>query len=471
MKIHSKSANAVDVCVVRDEMEHGTTGLTNDGSKQCVDTAVAYDCTQVFQENTLTADKQSLTQVSSEDDLTESENTDNESIKSGISEGTCQRKRVKDHMEDQKLLKRIRGDVPPKMFEATVGSMQAGVFKICSKGGLEAGIFPLQSLDFFRKALKPEYIISEINPSDGYHSVENDDIFTTHREITVEHMSEIESGGINGLRRVVGAILQTGKSTLKILCAEVYARDTISDPHAESENASPSSIPIDSEATQYKARIKITLVHDRYKRNKLVIGARACNYLITSGLYKNNDKSQGNQTFAFVGPNRCAAFKVDRSTKMFIKNEVQDPGLLSSDILGLAQVRSGFGHPTTYTARREALLGYGSLYLTPVTIFSLSQYKVPLSLVFRSLAIRARQNKEAKITLHFCDIEEPQQDDHSEAANITRRLLGLFPGSRELVVTGNEEAEKVLSDLSNEFSKAISNKNLKVAKKILSEIL
>ncbi|KAF9898411.1 hypothetical protein BX616_004064 [Lobosporangium transversale] len=126
---------------------------------------------------------------------------------------------------------------------------------------------------------------------------------------------------------------------------------------------------------------------------------------------------------------------------------------------------------TIYTERPEALLGYGSLYLLPVTIFSLSQYKVPLSLALRSLAIRAGQNKQAKITLHFYDIEEPQQDDHSDAANITRRLLGLFSDSRELVVTGNEEAERALSDLSNEFSKAISNKNLKVAKKILSEIL
>jgi len=59
-----------------------------------------------------------------------------------------------------------------------------------------------------------------------------------------------------------------------------------------------------------------------------------------------------------------------------------------------------------------------------------------------------------------------EEGDLSAPAATTRMLLNLFSGKRKLVVTGNDEAEKLLSILANNFSKIISNKNLKVAKKI-----
>jgi hypothetical protein len=156
----------------------------------------------------------------------------------------------------------------------------------------------------------------------------------------------MEKGGVVGLERIVGTTIMTGPYKLQVLCAEVYNQDPLLDPHAESQKAFPSSIPINGPITQYEERLKIGHIPDTFNNKKLVLGVRGHNYLVTSGLY--------NQA-VLIGPDRCAQFPVNHTTTIFTRKALQDPNMLFEDILGIAQVRSGFENTTTYTSCRAAL--------------------------------------------------------------------------------------------------------------------
>ncbi|KAF9426191.1 hypothetical protein BGZ94_006844, partial [Podila epigama] len=261
--------------------------------------------------------------------------------------------------------------------------------------------------------------------------------------------------------RIVGAKLTTGSHQLEILCAEVYNRDRLEDPHAESLSVYPSSIPTVGVAIQYKGELKIVHVLGEFNRRKLVVGVKNHNYLVTSCLH--NGKS-------LVGPGRCSEFPVNHTTRIYFRKENQDVDLFEGDILGLAQVRTYFGHPATYSTRRAALRGYGSVPLMPITVFSLSQFEVKHSRVFRELAVRSLKTKTSKVCLYLKDLDEPHATNTTEVANITRKLMSLLSQPRKLVVTGNDPVEKLLSELANAFSKTISDKNLTVARRISSAL-
>jgi hypothetical protein len=256
-------------------------------------------------------------------------------------------------------------------------------------------------------------------------------------------------------------MLTTGGHHLKILCVEVYSRDRLEDPHAESHSTVPSSIPTDGPTTRYKGELKVVHINGEFNNKKLVIGLRSCDYLVTSGLLN------GKQ---LVGPGRCSEFPFNQVTRIYIKNERQDVTLLEGDILGLAQVRTHFGHVATYCTRRAALRGYGSVPLMPITVFTLSQFGVKHSRVFRELAIRSMTKKKSKVSLYLKDLDEPQTTNTTNAAKITRKLMDLLSQERKLVITGNEQMGKLLSDLANAFSSAISDKNLTVARRISSSM-
>jgi len=367
------------------------------------------------------------------------------------------KKRRRGGNEDAEIWKRLRRNVPANIIEATITSMQAKANKISGYGM----VLPPESLAFLQTILPAECIITEIDVSqDPKRVLMDDELPFTHDDLNHQHLTAMEQGGEVGMERAVGAVLETGADRFKVLCVEVYNRDSLSDPHAESLSAFPSSVLTDGPTTQYSSELKIVLLSDAFCNMKLVIGIRGHNFLITSGVF--------NQT-AIVGPGRCAAvFPVNRGTRIHIRKEKQDARILTRELLGLAQVRSCFGHRATYTTRRAALRGFASVPLMPLTIFTLSQFKVPFSEVFRNLAIRARATKNGKIILCLEDIEEPLPADHSEVAEITRRLINLFSGDRKTVITGNEEAEKVLSELANRFSNVISDKNLTIARRISS---
>lgn len=205
-------------------------------------------------------------------------------------------------------------------------------------------------------------------------------------------------------------------------------------------------------------------IGDIGSNKKLVIGVRAYNYLVTAGFNNGNIR---------VGPGRCAeGLEVNDRTRLFVKSDRQDPNMLTGDILSFGQLRSKFGNPSTYLGRRSALVGYASVPVMPVTIFTLSQFGVPFSEIFRHLAASAKPGIEKNVTIRLDDITAPPEDDKSIPAKITRKIIQLFsPGIENLIITGNKEAEKALMDLANHFSGTISNKNLTIQHRIERRIL
>jgi hypothetical protein len=109
--------------------------------------------------------------------------------------------------------------------------------------------------------------------------------------------------------------------------------------------------------------------------------------------------------------------------------------------------------------------------MIPATIFTLSQYgsQFKYSRVFREIAVRAQKRNKTKVVLHINDIVVPEENDNSKAAGITRRLIEQFSDEKRLVISENSQVEGLLSELANCFSTSISDKNLKVAAKIISE--
>ncbi|KAF9415437.1 hypothetical protein BGZ76_004795, partial [Entomortierella beljakovae] len=304
--------------------------------------------------------------------------------------------------------------------------------------------------------------VSKINVSNTVEITRDKDILddkflAEYVEFSEADLMKLDTFTTSGLELLMGAVIITDKSRFRIICAEMYCRDPTVDPHAESLDIRPQSVPTEEPCTQYTGDLKVVRIHDNFKNWRLVIGVRSVNYLVTSG-FKNNA--------AVVGPGRCASFEVNNRTRIFFARKRQNPDILASDVLGLAQLRSHFGSHTTYMTRRAALKGYSTLTDMPISIFSLSQYNVPFSRVFRSLADISKA-KTDKIKLKITDIEKPKPHEKSSSASLTRKLLSLFPSDvEELMVTGNGEVEIALTNLANSFSRTISDRNLTVARTI-----
>ncbi|KAF9429538.1 hypothetical protein BGZ76_001199 [Entomortierella beljakovae] len=326
---------------------------------------------------------------------------------------------------DRDIFKNLCGDVPQSMLETTMKLMPANAYKLCRRGESEGDgvVLPLKAFHILRSIISPEYEIVPFSTKPEHLALKNDQLHSTHTTVSQEDLKDLRC----------------------------YVQKSII--------AIPWKICM---LNLRRGRLKIVLIPDQFPKNKkLVLGVRGHNYLITSAIRGGN---------AFVGPGRCGEFPVNHTTKLYIRKEKQDQNLLNNDILGLAQIRSGFGQLTTYLPRRGALVGFGSIPLMPRTIFTLTQDGVKNCGVFRKLAIRARERMRMKISLHINDVDVPSDDDDSKAADVLRELIKLFSESQKIYITGNEKAEKLLSDLANEFSSKISDRNIQVAKAIISEV-
>ncbi|KAI9240864.1 MAG: hypothetical protein BYD32DRAFT_407227 [Podila humilis] len=274
--------------------------------------------------------------------------------------------------------------------------------------------------------LQPGFSITQIDLDDSSQHLSPED---GYEEMGSDHLTAVESGGATGLELLSGAHIVTGSKIARILCLEVYKRDVTADPHAESMMALPSSIPTRSHCTQYKGRLKLVIMMDNFRNKRLVIGVRDSNYLVTTLEWEKS---------AEVGPSRCAEFPINNSSRIFVSTK-RVGSSLADNVLGLAQVRSHFGHRTTYTTRRGALAGCASIPQLPLTVFTLWLWRVPLS------------------------------KDQGPGAKACRNLRGLFHGKDRLDISSSEDAEKHLTSLAGSFSSFISNRNRTVASRIMSE--
>ncbi|KAH7053553.1 hypothetical protein BKA57DRAFT_502017 [Linnemannia elongata] len=196
---------------------------------------------------------------------------------------------------------------------------------------------------------------------DGYEDALNQD-----------HIEVMTQGGESGMERLVGAIVVTGNRQLRIICAEHYLRDRSQDPHGESVRAHHTSVPDDQSTSQYPKAIKILTIPDRFNNPHFVIGTSAGNYLVTSS------EEDGQ---IHVGPGR-------------------------NSVLGLAQVRTDFGYPTTYTTRRAIAEGQNDVETMPVTIFTLYLWKVQGAKVFHQLYVRSLEKCPEGIILTKSDVDD-----------------------------------------------------------------
>lgn len=364
--------------------------------------------------------------------------------------------------DSSEFWKRLCGPVPFNIVRSTMDSMDASAYHI---HGYPMVLKP-DTVEFLKSILPEGISLSKINDDEEItlKAKTEEQLLKTHVPASLEHISVIEAGKEEGLERLMGAVIVAGENTFKITCAEIYFRDSIIDPHAEALTAIPSSVPTEEESTQYSGVLKIVKMDDIGRNKKLVIGVRAYNYLITEGFNNGNIRA---------GSGRCAdGLEINNRTRLFIKKERQNANMLANDILSLGQLRSHFGHPVTYIGRRLALVGYGSISAMPITVFTLSQLNVPFSKIFRHLADSVSSDKKNNVYLHLKDVEKPQEDDMSIPAQITRKIIGMFPAEKgRLKITGNEKAEKALTDLANSFSGTITDRNTAVQNRIAQRIL
>ncbi|KAF9996816.1 hypothetical protein BGZ65_007608 [Modicella reniformis] len=98
------------------------------------------------------------------------------------------------------------------------------------------------------------------------------DLTMDYDELTEEHLKAIKKGGAHGRERLVGSVIKTGATKLQIFCVESYSKNCLEDPHAEPATLNPSSTPNNSRMTQYRGRLKITVLWDGYGKPRLIIG-------------------------------------------------------------------------------------------------------------------------------------------------------------------------------------------------------
>ncbi|GJJ74522.1 hypothetical protein EMPS_06880 [Entomortierella parvispora] len=287
----------------------------------------------------------------------------------------------------QELLQEIRGDRPLDVVRSTVKAMRSSSYQIVAKHRKDFGTFGVTTPDLsesqLREVIQLGYLVQKISLSDNDPASQSSmAISENHARPSEDDIKCLEGGGIYALERLVGAMIKTDASCLLIRCIEGYCRDPRKDPHAEPLTANPSSVPTNAKTTQYPGRLKMRHLSDGHGNPRLIIGVRSRNYLITAGEHDGRIK---------IGPSRCGRFPILERSELLISKARQEEGLLTEDVLGLAQVRSHFGHKATYTTRRAGLLGCSALSQMPVTIFTLSLRGVPNASIFYTMWLRSRE--------------------------------------------------------------------------------
>ncbi|KAF9910484.1 hypothetical protein BX616_010843 [Lobosporangium transversale] len=187
---------------------------------------------------------------------------------------------------------------------------------------------------------------------------------------------------------------------------------------------------------------------DWFNNPHLVVGTRLGNYLVTV--------SRGGSGFN-VGPARCEAYKVSEHTRLLISTKRQDESLIDGTVLGLAQVRTAFENPVTYTTRRATVEGFDDLSKMSVTLFTLHNWSISGTKVFHQLYIRSLEKNPQGVILKITDIDEPDIGG-ARIGECNAKLSELFING-ELNVSNSTEADGILQDMANILSKAISDKN------------
>ncbi|KAG0280492.1 hypothetical protein BGZ95_009895 [Linnemannia exigua] len=360
----------------------------------------------------------------------------------------------------QETLDEIYSSLPVDLVKSFLASMRSNAYQVSSGKGKEKTTFSViasdRSAPHLAFALGPGYALEKVDLSHTHQAPPLDKDLSAYDGLTAaDHLQVIEQGGVVGLERIVGSIIVTEGSWIEVYSAEVYSRNYLDDPHSEPPTTTPSSVPSLKSSTQYTGKLKITVLYDHFGNPRLEIGVMEFNYLIVAGNYNNT---------VVVCPSRCGQFPTGGRTQVFIKKARQDPQTLDSSALGLAQVRSKFGHPATYKTRRVGLNGFRALSQMPVSIFTLYLWRVEQALVFYRLWLRAREAGPGQgPTLHLEDFDTIVETT-TKQGQLLRTLRELVAKEGTLCVSASADAETILSKLASSFSGMISDKNKIVMK-------
>ncbi|KAF9090918.1 hypothetical protein BGX27_002118, partial [Mortierella sp. AM989] len=353
------------------------------------------------------------------------------------------------------ILQALRGDLAVEMMFTTARCARLLPYVLHGPGDMTASFMTERAAKQLQVILPHDYTLS-IYPLCNSNDISNHPAVPDGYEdvLNRDHIEVLTQGGTPGMERLVGAIIATGDKQIKVICTEHFLRDKAQDPHAESLNTHHTSVPDDQTNSQYLMALKIVIIPDLFNNPHLAIGTSAGNYLITSSEEVNRIN---------VGPGRCGAFKVSQHTRLLISRERQDQSLLDDSVFGLAQVRTGFGHPTTYTTRRAVDETYNDMKTMPVTVFTLHLWGVQGAKVFHQLYVRSLEKRPNGIILKKSDV-----DDSPPAGKVAEHLADLLElfMDNELNVTTNPKATNILQALAKYFSKVISDKNRVIAENI-----
>ncbi|KAG0006539.1 hypothetical protein BGZ65_006878 [Modicella reniformis] len=151
-----------------------------------------------------------------------------------------------------------------------------------------------------------------------------------------------------------------------------------------------------------------------------------------------------------IGLSRCDVFPTNETTSILIKKERQDPQALSDNVLGLAQVGSHFEHPTTYTTCRASLGGYSAVSKPPVTLFTLTTWKVGLASVFLSFVAEVKGVKQM-VLFSTLKIWIGRHEDNAKINRLLQSLREQFEQRDRLEISASEKAKECLSEIATDF--------------------
>lgn len=267
---------------------------------------------------------------------------------------------------------------------------------------------------------------------------------------------------------LAGAILVEGGTAIILNAIEPYARDTLLDAHHERRLfGSPSSFPSTPGRHGY---LSICLLPTP-DGQKLVLGTRTCNFLVTSSLRLDCMSVNLGPTTSHFAPSENTRVFLDSRSIEIVQPMLSDPSTIRSQTMPslylLKQVRSKFDQLSRSTMCRSSSTIASRLEFQPVTIWTLSdqeskqaamsQEKIG-SLLFRAIATQViSHGRDAALDIQTMEHITSNAKDDSAIASILHNIQNLFEDRQHISIIGNAALNSQLVDLANSISNKREN--------------
>ncbi|CAO3591759.1 unnamed protein product [Absidia cylindrospora] len=318
-----------------------------------------------------------------------------------------------------------------------------------------------------------DYLVHHIkNTSKAARALEN----TKHEEMTTQICNILNQDWLQypqlrycTSQLLAGAILVEKGMTIILNTVEPYARDTQLDAHHEKRFiGSVSSFP--SAPGRY-GYLSIRLLPSS-DGQKLVLGTRTCNFLVTASLRLDTMSVNLGPTTSHFTPSENTKVFLDTHSIALAKSMLSDPSTSRSQTMPslylLKQVRSKFDHLSTYALCRSSSTIASRLELQPVTIWThsdqdtnqaaMSQKRVG-SLLFRELATQVISNgRNAMLDRNTIDDIITIAKGNSTVEAVLINIKNLFESQQQsITIIRNTALNNHLVDLANSISNKYEN--------------